>query len=392
MGFNERIRYVGICAALALSTACSSRNLHRNVEITNPPLERGYVKVSRAENPDAGVEPVEFGSAVSTSDTVFAAFEVGSDTGGINAYYRSNFGVKWRFPVENGVSSEPLLAQDGAGGYTLFFGGNDGYFYALDAEFGRVLWRYETKLPVYAKPTIANGKVYLTASDEIVYCLEQSTGKWVWHYKRSQNTGTSIRGNSTPLIDGKNLIVGFADGYVVALSAKDGNMLWERKIHSGKRFTDVDASAVTDGNTLFMPSYDGGLYALDRNGGKILWRVDAGSAKKVVLDPQDGKSMYVATSDGTVTSLNRNSGRILWKFELDAGTPTNLIVKDSYVAFGSSVQYFYVVHKGDGSLAYRHNIGMRSGFVSSPYDAGKEIFAVSNFGNLYVFRWINHRG
>jgi len=277
-------------------------------------------------------------------------------------------------------------------GHTLFFGANDGYFYALDAEFGRILWRYETKLPVYAKPTLAGGKIYFTTSDEVVFCLDQNSGKWFWHYKRTHNIGTSIRGNSSPTIDGKHIIVGFSDGYVVALGAKDGNLVWERKIHSGKRFMDVDASAVADGSTLFMPSYDGGLYALDRTTGKILWKVDAGSAKKVLLDPRDSKSLYVAASDGTVVALNRSSGRILWKFELDAGTPTELVLKDNYLAFGSSVQYFYVIHKGDGSLAYRHNVGLRSGFVSNPFQSENELFLMSNFGNLYVFRWVKKNG
>ncbi|HRK03018.1 MAG TPA: PQQ-binding-like beta-propeller repeat protein [Oligoflexia bacterium] len=387
----RKISLTLVAFALPGILACGSRNLHKNTDLSKAggsPIERTFVKTSHPENPDAGVERVEFGAAVSTADAVFTANEVE----GVAAFFRSNFAKKWTFRVKNGVSSALLLAEDGAGGHTLFFGANDGYFYALDAEFGRILWRYETKLPVYAKPTLAGGKIYFTTSDEVVFCLDQNSGKWFWHYKRTHNIGTSIRGNSSPTIDGKHIIVGFSDGYVVALGAKDGNLVWERKIHSGKRFMDVDASAVADGSTLFMPSYDGGLYALDRTTGKILWKVDAGSAKKVLLDPRDSKSLYVAASDGTVVALNRSSGRILWKFELDAGTPTELVLKDNYLAFGSSVQYFYVIHKGDGSLAYRHNVGLRSGFVSNPFQSENELFLMSNFGNLYVFRWVKKNG
>ena len=104
----------------------------------------------------------------------------------------------------------------------------------------------------------------------------------------------------------------------------------------------------------------------------------------------DDKTIYLASSNGSIYSIIKDSGRLGWKFDLDEGTPTNLVQRENHVAFGSSRQYFYVINKGDGSLAYRYNAGLRSGFVSTPTQLDRDIFILSNFGNLYVFRWVEN--
>lgn len=354
---------------------CGGRNLYRDVKISNPPIERGYVYMTRDQMLDAGQDPVEFGTPVVTRDVVFVA----SETKGLEAFERSSFRRKWQFMVKNGLSSALALE-----GNTLYFGANDGYFYALDAEFGKVIWKYETKAPVYARAMIANKRVYINASDDVVYCLDQANGKWVWHYRRSSTTLTTVHGNSTPVIDGTMVHIGFSDGYIVTLNANDGNLIWEQKIHKSSKFTDVDAMPVVEDGRIYVPSYDGDLYALDRVKGKVLWHIDVGGAKKVLID---GKTLYLASSNGNIFSVNKDTGRIGWKFELDQGTPTSMIQHDDYLAFGSSRQYFYVIRKSNGKLAYRFDAGLRTGFFSTPVESEGDIFAFSNFGNLYIFRW-----
>lgn len=376
--------------ALALSVlACGSRNLYRNADTRKAPFDRGFIYQTRIVDPDAGVEPVEYASTVVTADTVY----VSSETKGLEAFSRSNFARKWVHSVKNGIGAEPVYvpsaSNESSSSGTLFFGANDGAVYAVDADYGRLIWKFETKNPVYAKPTVVGGRVYVSSSDDTVYCLDQGTGKWVWHYKRSGNYVTTVRGNSSVAIADGKAYVGFSDGYLVSLGAKDGNLLWQTKIHTGSKFTDVDGTPVVDGARILVASYDGGLYSLDKASGKIQWKVDVGSTKKILLDKD---SMYAASNDGNIYALNKESGRVLWKFELDNGTPTNIVQYGNYLVFGASQQYFYAIFKGDGSLAYRFNSGMRSGFVSTPYISQKEIFILSNYGNLYVFRDKNKAG
>ncbi len=366
-----------------LSAACSSRNLRKHATFPDAPVDRFLTYGTRTEFPAAGEDPVEFATPVVTDHN----YIIPSETRGIEARDRVLHSQRWHMPVANGVSSQPLHDAD-----TIYFGANDGYFYAVDADLGSVKWRYETKSPVYAQATVQKGRIYFVASDDVLYCLEQDTGRWVWHYKRTVSAGTTVRGNAVPLLDRDRALLGFSDGYFAALNAKDGNLLWETRIQRNTKFMDVDAEAVIDGNQIFVASYDGGLYALSRDNGRVLWFTDVGGSKKVLLDEREGsKDLFLPTSDGRVLSVNRETGKVNWAFELDLGTPTNVIAHGIHLVFGSSRQYLYVIRKGDGGLVYRFNAGMRSGFFGSPVVApsgtGDEFFLYSNFGNLYGWRW-----
>jgi outer membrane protein assembly factor BamB len=369
-------------ASAALSGACSSRNLRKHATFPNAPVDRFLTYGTRTEFPNTGEDPVEFASPVITENN----YIIPSETRGIEARDRNLQSLRWRMAVAGGVSSQPLYDAD-----TVYFGGNDGQFYALDADLGSVKWKYETKAPVYAQAAVQKGRIYFQASDDVLYCLEQETGRWVWHYKRTISASTTVRGNGVPLIDRDRVLIGFSDGYFAALNAKDGNLLWETRIQRNTKFMDVDAEAVVDGNQILIPSYDGGLYALSRDNGRVLWFTDVGGSKKVLLDDAEGsKSLYLPTSDGRILSMNRETGKVNWAFELDLGTPTNIIDHGIYLVFGSSRQYLYIVRKGDGGLVYRFNVGLRSGFFGSPVESpngGDEFFLYSNFGNLYGWRW-----
>lgn len=381
------------------SSGCSSRNLRRGVtsqsfkpksynDTGRTILERRVSHTTRTEDPEAGVESAERAAPAVSKDFIF----VGSETVGVEALHRGTLGRKWKLNVKNGVSSR-LLLQDNA----LYFGANDGFFYAVNADTGAVLWRYETHMPVVNRATLVTGgefpRILFAASDEIVHCLNATNGQWLWHYKRSQRSQTAIRGNSVPLVLGDRVIVGFSDGYTTSLGLKDGNLQWETKIHNGNKFQDVDAQAVLDPESsklsegeqkIFMPSYDGGLYVLSVRDGHVFWHADVGGSRQVQFD---GKEVYVPSSDGHVYALDKDTGKRHWSFELDLGTPTEIVLNSSYLAFGSSRQYFYAIRKGDGSLAYRQNIGLRSGFTSAPVNFENEIYLLSNAGTLMSYRW-----
>ncbi len=370
--------------SLVVCSGCATTNRYKGFKPDAPPVTLEYVYATRDANKTtnvkgANLEPVEYGSMVVHENVIYLASEQGS----LEALYRDNFQRKWQFAVKNGVPSQILLDEN-----SLYFGAGDGRLYSLDAEFGKVNWEYLTKVPVYARPTVAQHRVYFLTSDDTLYCLDAGTGKWIWHYKRNANLATTIRGNSTPVVDSSTnqsrVYVGFSDGYFAALNSNDGNVVWETKIHDGSKFTDVDASAVFDENKIYIPSYDGALYVLNKADGKMQWKADVGGSKKVLIED---KNLYIASTDGHVYSLNKETGKQNWKFAVDEGVPTNIVLHEGFIAFGSSVQHFYVIDKNTGGLTYRYSSGMRSGFSSDPIEIGKRIYIFSKFGNLYTFRW-----
>src|SRR5215831_1300857 len=86
---------------------------------------------------------------------------------GPRAFHR----VKWKFATGDRIVSSPVYAEG-----TLYFGGDDGYVYAVSANDGRQLWKYRTGGPVPASPAIAGGVLYVGSYDGKFYALDARTG------------------------------------------------------------------------------------------------------------------------------------------------------------------------------------------------------------------------
>ncbi len=54
----------------------------------------------------------------------------------------------------------------------MYVGSEDHYVYALDAQTGERLWRYETGGYVFASPAVADGVVYVGSVDDYLYALD----------------------------------------------------------------------------------------------------------------------------------------------------------------------------------------------------------------------------
>ncbi len=62
----------------------------------------------------------------------------------------------WKFPTGDRVISSAVFKDN-----VIYFGGDDGNVYAVDAATGRQIWKRATNGPVPATPAIADGTVYV---------------------------------------------------------------------------------------------------------------------------------------------------------------------------------------------------------------------------------------
>ena len=369
------MKNLALALVLLISAAsCSGRNLHKDLTADTNVLIRKWTLATHGPYL-AGDRGFEYSNPVLIENTLV----FGNQSVGLVALYPTLNSQRWVLPIPGGVVSE--LAVSGG---NIYFGGGDGFIYCVSLENGRVQWRYEVRNPVVSRPTVSGGRAFVTTSDDTLYALDAGTGKWLWHYKRRTAPNATIHGASSPLVDQGEVLAGMSDGFLVALNQQDGQLRWERKLHQGSKFTDVDAKPILDGGVLYVPSYDGALYALKRQGGEVLWRFDAGGSRSVTIE---GSVLYLPSSDGYVYALARESGKMLWKFELDGGAPTHIVVADDKLIFGSTYQYLYVLDRATGKGMYRYNVGYDSGFAGSPaFDrAAQRVYFLSGAGNLFAF-------
>ncbi len=367
---------LGIMASLLLTSGCSSRNIHPELKQETGVLVRKWTLSSHGdfEAGDRGIG--EYSNPILVDNLLV----FGNHTTGLVALYPALNQQRWSLKIAGGVAS-PITVEKG----NLYFGGGDGFLYSVALETGKVNWKYDVRNPFISQPTLNGGKIFVTTSDDTLYGFDAATGKWLWHYRRRSAQSSTILGASAPLVDGNEVIAGMSDGYLVVVSAMDGQLKWQKKLHDGNKFTDVDAQPVLENGILYVPSYDGALYALKRQNGETIWRFDAGASKRIYLE---GDRIYLPSSDGYIYALQKSNAKVLWKFELDKGVPTQLLVTDKYVIAGSTHQYLYVLGKEEGKGIYRFNAGYESGFSAAPvYDAaGGKLYALSQAGNLYAFQ------
>ena len=79
---------------------------------------------------------------------------------------------------QGGFSAAPVVDAG-----TVFIGSRTGKFVAVDLETGEVRWQREFGVPIRQTATTTNGRVYVTAEDLRVRCLNPKTGEVIWASK-----------------------------------------------------------------------------------------------------------------------------------------------------------------------------------------------------------------
>ncbi len=337
-----------------------------------PQLERKWLKSLR--NDGGSYAPQEYSSPVAADNRIFSASLAGK---GVKAFDEKDGNLLWYFKVAKGVEGSPAIYEG-----KVYFGGNDGFLYAVNLETGLLVWKFNAEAEILSSPVADGGIIYFSAANDVLYALDAKTSKLIWRYREGRGAEPfSIRAASSPSVKDGFVYAGFTNGTVAAIGAYDGSLLWKKRItgNSSAKFRDVDSSPVLDENRLYISSYDAGLFALNAASGKILWRFDeAGSSTTVVYDKE---SIYYSDNEGRVYSIAKKTGIAKWKFKLEEGIATAPIVIGNYLSFASSYKYVYLLDKYKGKEIDKYKVS--SGFSSSSVFYKGSILALSNAGYLY---------
>ncbi|PIE05684.1 MAG: hypothetical protein CSA75_03475 [Sorangium cellulosum] len=210
---------------------------------------------------------------------------VGSSDFGMYAIRADEGSTIWRFETMGAVQSEPLYdPQENV----LYFGSNDGALYKVHAENGDLLWRFMTRSEVQRKPLLHRGTLYFANANDTIVAADPKSGKMKWTYHRAPVGGMSIAGYAGPAALEDKIFLAFSDGHVMAFDADEGASLWQPVDLSADteqslgyevpKFFDVDTTPIVDrisaGPVVYVASYEGGVFALDASTGAQVWSND----------------------------------------------------------------------------------------------------------------------
>jgi outer membrane protein assembly factor BamB len=141
-----------------------------------------------------------------------ASVFVGALDNRLHVYHLTGGYERWNYLTDGWILSTPLF--DGS---TVYFGSNDGYVYAVDANSGGLRWKTELPLAVVSEPEkgLMGGveSVFVGCTDGSIYALDAGDGNIIWKGSAAGMVGS-------PLYYNKQIIFGSADALVYAYTTE----------------------------------------------------------------------------------------------------------------------------------------------------------------------------
>jgi len=248
---------------------------------------------------------------------------LGTNRGDLLALDAESGDERWAFTAVGGNAGPVAVAGDvvyvglgtTAGGMGL---------YALDRHAGKPLWDFQTNSPIWlTAPLLYDGKVYFGDQNGVFYAVDIGTHREVWRME----TGRSIYWNAAA----DNGMVYFTGmGMMYAVDARTGKERWHSR-------SSVDWSPLAiESGVIYAGALDNGISAIDAQTGKELWRFRdvmtdrANWSAPTVLDGV----VYAGNRTGYMYAFDARTGAQRWKFKADAPPTSDPLIANGVLYFG----------------------------------------------------------
>jgi outer membrane protein assembly factor BamB len=247
---------------------------------------------------------------------------------------------QWEFATRSHTESSPCVLRG-----RVYFGAGDDGLYCLDAVDAGVKWHLQG-LHVDANPLVAGGRVYCGSGigdiykDTAVFCLDAVTGEKLWRVPTDLPVWAmpSLREGRLYVVVGNGSFLNSASepgGAVLCLDANRGRKLWRCDAHDG-----VLGQVAADAQRVYYASRDGHCYCAGAHDGAVKWMADLGApivaSPALGADPYGTAAVYVLSSGGRLVRLDPRTGQVRWTFEVtaDAGGDAQVLSSPAVVSTG----------------------------------------------------------
>lgn len=281
----------------------------------------------------------------------------------------------------------PLSGGPGAGEGLVIVGSSVGELIALDAETGERRWSVFVGGELLSAAAIsAEAVVVRTVAGEL-RGLAPSDGRELWR-EEQQIPRLTLRGAATPVIAGSTALSGFDNGRVLAVEARNGEILWDQLVAASRgrteleRMVDIDSTIKVRGLDVFVTTFQGRVAMLALDSGQPWWSREVSSHRG--LDVDDDR-VYLSTTSGEVLALSRRSGTDLWRqASLRQRRLSAPAAVGPHVVVGDFEGYLHWMDAASGDFVARVRAGGR--ISNPPAVAGSILIVQDDDGRVTAFR------
>ncbi|MCE9679228.1 outer membrane protein assembly factor BamB [Shewanella sp. AS1] len=376
--------------SLSFLSACSSSDVDEAPVSPLPDIEASvFPEVSWSENVGSGVgdyysrlrPAVRYGK-------VFAADRYGK----INAFDEATGDEVWELDISEAFRDNAFAKNDGArlaGGITaardkIFIGGETGFFAALNAETGEVVWHVKAGGELLSTPTVGEDVVVVNTGAGALEAYNIDDGTKLWTYESKLPTLT-LRGTGSASYEAGGFFVGTADGKVVVVVKNNGQAAWEQPIYTPSggnefsRMADVDMQPLVSGENLYAVSYNGNLVSMELRTGRVVWTRKYSSLNNLATS---GLYLFMVDDHSRVYAIDKRNGLEVWSNnELSNRDLTAPAVFGDYIVVGDFEGYLHFINRTDGRIVGRVEVDS-SGLFSQPLVIDDKIYVQSRDGEV----------
>jgi len=308
------------------------------------------------------------------SQSVFFA-----DTNGSIKSINPNTGtIQWESQV-NALSSGVA-----AGFGVIVVSDIEGNVITLNQDDGSVLWTLNLKGEVLAPAAIDPKFIVVKTGSGELLALDKSSGEISWSY-RSKLPALTIRGSSSPVIEGDIVYATFDNGRLGVFELDSGFPVWDGAISYAKgsseleNLVDSDSNPVIDAGLVYTINYQGNLSLFDTSQKRAVWQTEASSFYSPLLirgliilveSKSNLRSFFTKTMEESWTSdayLNRQL--------------SNPISFSGFTIVGDYEGYVHVLDPLNGKTVGRKKISKKP--IKKIISRSKNFYAVDESFNLY---------
>ena len=220
----------------------------------------------------------------------------------LNSLIIANDWPIWRGPNNNGISNEKNWNPEKIKDLSLAWKLNVGYGYSA--------------------VSVVDGLVFTMGNidnKDIVYCLDEKTGKEVWRYTYDCEPWKYAGPQTSPVYDEGKIYTVSKNGIVICFNAKDGKIIWKRNIMEDHKIENtkwgISSSANIKGKYLVINANLAGI-TLNKNTGKDFWISDAGIGSystPVFYTMQDVDYVAIFSAE-KLFGVELKTGKVCWNF------------------------------------------------------------------------------
>ncbi len=319
-----------------------------------------------------------------TPSTVVSA----SSRGHLLAQERRTGRVLWEFETNMPITGGPTIVSN-----HVLVGTRDKGLFAYNLQNGQQVWQVNISGEIIAAPAGNRDRVFVHAMDGSVSAVSVNDGHIIWRHSLS-TPPIVLRHSSSPAFAGNYVIVGFSNGRLLALDRMDGSIGWERELSHPKgrsdiqRMSDISADPIVQNGIIYAVSYQGRLAALKADSGNPLWEREMSSYAGFALS---NNMIFVADAKGHIVAVDRRNGKTIWEQAgLEGRRLSRPEVFAGNVVVGDDEGYLHWVSSQDGAFINRVQVD-KKGIEAPPVVSENILYVLGRGGKIAAFNANNVR-